>query len=81
VHNEYIQDDQVKEAELGRACSTNGEKRNAYRIFVGKPEGKRPLGRPRRRWVDNIKMDLREIGWDDMYSIDLAQIGISGGFL
>jgi hypothetical protein len=40
----------------------NGEKRNAYRILVGKPEGKRPLGRPRRRWVDNIKMDLREIG-------------------
>jgi hypothetical protein len=40
-----------------------GEKRNAYRLFVGKPEGKRPLGRPRRRWVDNIKMDLLEIGW------------------
>jgi hypothetical protein len=39
-----------------------GETRNAYRILVGKPEGKRPLGRPRRRWVDNIKMDLREIG-------------------
>jgi hypothetical protein len=38
------------------------EKRNAYRILVGKPEGKRPLGRPRRRWADNIKMDLREIG-------------------
>jgi hypothetical protein len=43
-----------------------GEKRNAYRILLGKPEGRRPLGRPRRRWVDNItrKMDLREIGWD-----------------
>jgi hypothetical protein len=37
---------------------------HAYRVLVGKPEGKRPLGRPRRRWVDNIKMDLREIGWD-----------------
>jgi hypothetical protein len=46
---------------------------NAYRILVGKPEGKRPLGRPRRRWVDNIKMDLREIGWDGMDWIDLAQ--------
>jgi hypothetical protein len=41
-----------------------GEKRNAYRILVGKPEGKRPLGRPRCRWVDNIKIDLREIGLD-----------------
>jgi hypothetical protein len=42
------------------------EKRNAYRILVGKPEGKRPLGRPRRRWVDNIKTDLREIAWDGL---------------
>jgi hypothetical protein len=48
---------------MGGACSTN-EKRNAYMILVGKPEGKRPLGRPRRRWVDNIKIDLREIGWN-----------------
>jgi hypothetical protein len=51
----------------------NGEKRSAYRILVGKPEGKRQLGRPRRRWEDNIKMDLREIGWGDMDWIDLAQ--------
>jgi hypothetical protein len=50
-----------------------GEKRNAYRIFVGKPEGKRPLGRPSRRWEDNIKMDLGEIGWGGMDWIDLAQ--------
>jgi hypothetical protein len=42
----------------------NREKRNAYRILVGKPEGNTPLGRPRRKWVGNIKMDLREIGWD-----------------
>jgi hypothetical protein len=49
---------------MGGAYSTNGEKRNAYRISVGKPEGRRPLGRPRRRWVDNIKMDLREIARD-----------------
>jgi hypothetical protein len=47
-------------------------KRNAYRIFVGKLEDKRPLGRTRRRWVDNIKMDRREIGWDRMDWIDLA---------
>jgi hypothetical protein len=50
-----------------------GEKRNAYRILVGKPEGKRPLGRPRHKWVGNIKMDLREIGWCNMDWIDLAQ--------
>jgi hypothetical protein len=50
-----------------------GEKRNAYRLLVGKPEGKRPLGRPRRRWVDNIKMDLVEVGWDDVDWIGLAQ--------
>jgi hypothetical protein len=47
--------------------------RNAYKILVGKPEGKRPLGRPRRRWMDNIKMDLREIGWNGENWIDLAQ--------
>jgi hypothetical protein len=40
-----------------------GEKRNAYRLLVGKPKGKRPLGRPRRRWVHNIRMDLGEVGW------------------
>jgi hypothetical protein len=50
-----------------------GEKGNAYRILVGKPEGKRPMGRPRRRWVDNIKIDLRETGWNGMDWIDLAQ--------
>jgi hypothetical protein len=50
-----------------------GEKRNPYRILVGKPEGRRPIGRPRRRWVDNFKMDLREIGWDGVDLVDLAQ--------
>jgi hypothetical protein len=50
-----------------------GETRNAYRILVGNPEGKRPLGRPRRRWVENIKMDLGEIGWDGRDWIELAQ--------
>jgi hypothetical protein len=49
------------------------EKRHAYRILVGKPEGRRPLGRPRRRWVDNIKMDPRETGWDGIDWIDLVQ--------
>jgi hypothetical protein len=50
-----------------------GEKKNAYRLLVGKPEGKRPLGRPRRRCVDNIRMDLVEVGWGDVDWIGLAQ--------
>jgi hypothetical protein len=49
------------------------EKRNAYRLLVGKSEGKRPLGRPRRRWVDNIRMDLGEVGWSDVDWIGLAK--------
>jgi hypothetical protein len=49
------------------------EKRNAYRILVGKPEGKRPLGRPRLRWVDNIKWIFERWGWDGVDWIDLAQ--------
>jgi hypothetical protein len=49
---------------MGRTCSTYGERRGAYRVLVGKPEGRRPLERPRRRWKDNIgKMNLREVGW------------------
>jgi hypothetical protein len=55
----YYQVYQVKEDEMGRACSTNEGKLNAYKILVENPEGTRPLGRPRRRWVGNIKMDLR----------------------
>jgi hypothetical protein len=50
-----------------------GEKRNVYRLLVGKPEGKRPLGRPRPRWIDNIKMDILEIGVSVVDWIDLAQ--------
>jgi hypothetical protein len=50
------------------------ENRNAYRLLVGKPEGKRPLGRPRRKWVNNIKMDLLEIGWGGVDCIGLAQV-------
>jgi hypothetical protein len=50
-----------------------GEKRNAYRLLVGKLEGKRPLGRPRRRSVDNIKMDLGEVGWGDVDCIGLVK--------
>jgi hypothetical protein len=50
-----------------------GAKRNAYRLFLGKPEGKIPLGRPTHRWVDNIRMDLGEVGWGDVDWIGLAK--------
>jgi hypothetical protein len=83
LHNEELRDlysspsiiriIKFEEDEMGGPCSTNGEKRNAYRLLVGKPERKRPLGRPRRRWVDNIRMDLREVGWGDVDWIGLVK--------
>jgi hypothetical protein len=57
---------------VGGTCGTNGEKKNVYRLLVGKPEGKRPLGRPRHRLMDNIKMDLLEIGVSVVDWISLA---------
>jgi hypothetical protein len=59
--------------EMGESCSTYGEKRGVKRVFVRKVEGKRPLGRTRRRWENNIKMDLQEVGCGDMDWIELAQ--------
>jgi hypothetical protein len=55
-----------KRMRLAGHIARMGEKKNAYRLLVGKPEGKRPLGRPRRRWVDNIRMGLGEVGWGDV---------------
>jgi hypothetical protein len=57
---------------MGGACNTNGEKRNAYGLLVRKSRGKRPLGRSRSRWVDNIKLDLGEMGWGSVDWIGLA---------
>jgi hypothetical protein len=67
------QNNQVEEDEMGGPFSTNGEKRNVYRLMVGTPDGKKPLGRPRRRWVDNIRMGLGEVGWGDVDWIGLVQ--------
>ena len=65
--------DQIEKNETGGACSVYGKWRGVYRILVGKPEGSRPLGRPRRRLEDNIKMDLQEVGCGGTDSIVLAQ--------
>ena len=58
---------------MGRACSVNGGGERLYRVLVGKPEGQRPLGRPRRRREDNVRMDLQEVGCGGMDWIKLAQ--------
>jgi hypothetical protein len=49
------------------------DRRRAYKVLVGRPEGKRPLGRPRRRWEDNVKLDLQDVGWGDINRIDATQ--------
>jgi hypothetical protein len=58
-----------------------GERRGAYRALVGKPEGRRPLGRPRHRWEDNIKMDLSEVGWGVQAGLIWLRIGTGRGLL
>jgi hypothetical protein len=58
-----------------------GEGRGAYRVLVGIPEGRRPLGRPRRRWEDNIEMDLQKVGWGALTGLTWLRIGICGGLL
>jgi hypothetical protein len=58
---------------MGGTCSADGEERGVYRVLVGKPDGKRPIGRPRRRWENNIRMDLQEVGCGGVYWIGLAQ--------
>jgi hypothetical protein len=66
---------------MGGACSADWEGRDVYRVLVGKPEGKRPLGRPRHRWKGNITMDLQEVGCGGMDWIGWLRIEIGGGQL
>jgi hypothetical protein len=61
-----------QENEVGGTCSTHRRGEKLYKVLVGNPEGKRPLGRPRRRWEDGIRIDLREIGWGSVEWIQLA---------
>jgi hypothetical protein len=73
LHDLYSSPRRVEEDEVGGTCGTDGEKRNGYRLVVGKPEGKRQLGRTRRKWMDNIMMALLEIGLGVADRIGLAQ--------
>jgi hypothetical protein len=70
---QYCAGDKIEKNEVGGTCSADGKERGLYRVLVGKPEGKRPLGRPRRRWDDNIKMDFQEVGCGGIDWIGLAQ--------
>ena len=63
---QYCSGDKIEKNEMGGACSVYRRRRGVYRVLVGKPEGKRPLGRPRRRWEDNIKMGLQEVEFGGM---------------
>jgi len=65
--------DEIEKNEMGWACGAYGSGERGYRVLVGKPEGKRPLRRPRSRWVDNIRMDLQAVGCGYMDRIGLAQ--------
>jgi hypothetical protein len=78
LHNLYSSPNVIRMIKLRRMrwaghVARMRETRNAYRILMGKPEGKSPLERPRRMWVDNNKLDLKDVAWDDIYWIDLAE--------
>jgi hypothetical protein len=68
----YVVSDQIKGNEMGGTCNTHGKMRNAYKIFIGKPEGKRPRGRPKHKWED-IRMDLRK--WGIRCGLDASGLG------
>jgi hypothetical protein len=69
----YCAGNKIEKNGMGGACSAVGVERGVYRVFMGKPDGKKPLGRTRRRWEDNIRLDLQEVGCGGMDWIGLAQ--------
>jgi hypothetical protein len=87
LHNLYSSQDIIRQIKSRRMSwaghvARMGEGRNVYRVLVGKPEGRRPLGRPRRRWEDGIKMDLWKIGWGGVWSgFTWLRAGTVGGLL
>ena len=70
---QYFSRDKIENIEIGGECIVYGERRGVYRVLVGKPDGNRPLGRPRRGWEDNFKMDIQKVGIGGMDWIYLAQ--------
>jgi hypothetical protein len=78
---QYCSEDKTEKNEMGGACRAYEEWRGIYRVLMGKPEGTRSLGRPRRRWRDNIKMDLQEVGVGAWTESSWLSIGTSGGHL
>jgi hypothetical protein len=89
LHNEELNDLDsspniirvIKSNEMGGACNTYGEKRGPYRILVGRTQGRRPLGRSRHRWEDNIKMVVQDVGWGAWTGLSWFRIGTGGGLL
>jgi len=77
----YISGDQNEKNEIGGAGRTYGEEERCITVFLGKPEGKRPLARHRRRWEDNPKMDLQEVGWEELTRLIWIRIGTGDGHL
>jgi hypothetical protein len=78
---QYCAGDKINKHEMGGACSADGEERGVYRVLVGKAEGKRPMGKPKRRWEDNIKMDLQEVGCGVWTGLGWLRIETVGGQL
>jgi hypothetical protein len=86
LHNLYSSPDIIRQVKSRRMrwagyVARMGEERKGYKVLVGKPEGKRPLGRPRRRWEDGVRMDVREIGLGVWIGFDWLRIGTGGGLL